>query len=83
MNKDEILRIAADCGIPEFENNESQADNILRFAALVAAAEREECAQFLEHGVDLAGMSGSPGLQRFCATMLQGCADGLRKAGQQ
>ena len=36
--------MAESCGIPEFENNESQADNIMRFAALVAAAEREEWA---------------------------------------
>jgi len=41
MTSEDIIRMAEECGIPEFENNESQADNILRFAALVAAAERE------------------------------------------
>ncbi len=41
MTRDDIIRMAEDCGISEFENNESQADNILRFAALIAAAERE------------------------------------------
>ena len=41
MTRDDIIRMAEKCGIPEFENNESQADNIVRFAALVAAAERE------------------------------------------
>lgn len=41
MTRDEIIRMAEQCGIPEFENNESQADNIIRFAALVAAAERQ------------------------------------------
>jgi ribulose 1,5-bisphosphate carboxylase large subunit-like protein len=40
MTCEDIIRMAEECGIPEFENNESQADNILRFAALVAAAER-------------------------------------------
>ena len=45
MTRDDIIRMAESCGIPEFENNESQADNILRFAALVAAAEREACAE--------------------------------------
>ena len=40
MNRDDIIRMAESCGIPEFENNESQADNIMRFANLVAAAER-------------------------------------------
>jgi hypothetical protein len=39
MNRDDIIRMAEQCGIPEFENNESQAENILRFATLVADAE--------------------------------------------
>ena len=42
MTRDDIIRMAAECGIPEFEDNESQADNIIRFANLVAAAEREQ-----------------------------------------
>lgn len=41
MTRDDIIRMAEECGISEFENNESQADNIMRFAALVAAAERK------------------------------------------
>jgi len=45
MNRDDIIRMAEACGIPEFENNESQADGILHFATLVAAAEREACAK--------------------------------------
>jgi hypothetical protein len=49
MTRDDIIRMAEECGIPEFENNESQADNILRFAALVTAAERERlAAKFME-----------------------------------
>jgi len=49
MNREDIIRMAEECGIPEFENNESQAENIMRFAALVASAEREACAKFIEH----------------------------------
>ena len=45
MTRDDIIRMAESCSIPEFENNESQADNIMRFANLVAAAEREACAK--------------------------------------
>jgi len=49
MTRDDIILMAEECGIPEFENNESQAENILRFAALVAAAERERlAAKFME-----------------------------------
>jgi len=42
--KEDIIRMAQDCGIPEFENNESQAHNILRFAALVA----DRCAEIAD-----------------------------------
>jgi len=48
MTSEDIIRMAEECGIPEFENNESQADNILRFATLVSAAEREACAKVCE-----------------------------------
>lgn len=52
MTRDDIIRMAEKCGIPEFENNESQADNIVRFAALVAAAEREACAKIVDDSQD-------------------------------
>ena len=45
MNRKQIIRMAEKCGIPEFENNESQAENIMRFATLVASAESEACAK--------------------------------------
>ena len=48
MNREDIIRMAEECGIPEFENNESQAENIMRFAALVASTEREACAKVCE-----------------------------------
>lgn len=35
-----IMEMARECGIPEFENNESQADNIIRFSELVREDER-------------------------------------------
>ena len=45
MTGEDIIRMAEECGIPEFENNESQADNIIRFAALVYAEAHQ-------HGLD-------------------------------
>ena len=48
MNREEIIRMAEECGIPEFENNESQAENIMRFATLVASAERKACAEMVD-----------------------------------
>ena len=46
--RDEIIKMAEICGIPEFENNESQADNIIRFFHMAQAAEREACAKVCE-----------------------------------
>jgi len=87
MTNEDIIRMAREAGLysgsPRTPSTGRMIEKRLeRFAALVAAATREECAQFLEHGVDLAGMAGSPDLQAFCATLLQGCADALRKGGQ-
>jgi len=80
MTQDEIIRMAEECGIPEFENNESQAENIIRFAALVAAAEREACAkvcdavaqQMDDEGEGPTGYIGWVGK----------CADAIRARGQ-
>ena len=45
MTQDEIIEMAEQCGLPEFENNESQADNLVRFFHMARAAEREACAK--------------------------------------
>jgi len=39
------IEMAEACGIPEFENNESQTENIMRFAELVRADERARMAE--------------------------------------
>ena len=46
--EDEVLKMAEQCGLPEFENNESQAANLVMFAKLVAEVEREACAKVCE-----------------------------------
>ena len=40
--------------------------------------EREACATFLEHGVDLGGLDGHPGWQKYTADLLTGCAAAIR-----
>jgi len=45
MTHDDIIKMAEQCGLPEFENNESQADNLVRFFHMARAAEREACAK--------------------------------------
>jgi len=49
MNRDDIIKMAESCGIPEYENNESQAENIIRFFHMAQAFEREECAKVVEN----------------------------------
>ena len=52
MTRDFIILLAEEWGILEFENNESQADNILHFVAIVAAVEREACAKVCDWEVE-------------------------------
>ena len=87
MNREDIIRMAEECGIPEFENNESQADNILRFAALVAGHERKACAKLAmtisEQGLPKEMPEGDE-LLRACEQIANGVliADAIRARGQ-
>lgn len=60
---------------------QASLEDIDKFATLVAAAEREACAKFLERGVDLAGLSGNPAMQRFVCELLMGLATAIRARG--
>ena len=44
----EIIEMAEKCGLPEFENNESQAENLIEFAKLIANKERNRLADELQ-----------------------------------
>jgi hypothetical protein len=77
MTRDDIIRMAEECGIPEFENNESQADNILHFADLVAAAEREACAEVCHDYATRHGLKGDDNEKAQAWMMLQ-CAAAIR-----
>jgi hypothetical protein len=51
MNREDIIRIAREAGLRLDKHNGGFVDQseLLRFAALVAAAEREACAKVCEH----------------------------------
>ena len=54
MNKEDIIRMAREAGLHLYVNElteEPYAQIVERFAALVAAAEREACAQIAEETV--------------------------------
>jgi hypothetical protein len=80
MNRDDIIRLAREAGMPEWLQEDWFADPFdsfaLRFAALVAAAEREACAKVCEaegERVDASWVScafairerGAPALERL------------------
>ena len=90
MNKEDIIRMAREAGFVVDGDTWIHAGSVLidgrksidkhlrRFAALVAAAEREACATFLEHGVDLGGLAEHSGWQKYTADLLTGCAAAIR-----
>ncbi len=47
MNREQIIRMAREAGLA-YGSDEKPLGSVTRFAALVAAAEREECAQVVE-----------------------------------
>jgi hypothetical protein len=51
MTRDDIIRMARECQMPHFYQTGEIAnlERLTRFAALVAAAEREECAKVCEN----------------------------------
>ena len=88
MTRDDIIRMALEAD-PAGEDGRLYAiaeltpETLERFAALVAAAEREACAMYLERGVDLGGLAGHPGWQNYTADLLAGCAAAIRARGQE
>jgi len=53
MNRDDIIKLAREAGL--LPNYEVYEDDLERFAALVAAAEREACAKLVEDKFDFCG----------------------------
>ena len=86
MNRADIIRMAREAGAMLEHMAWVERDLFpvfARFAELVAAAEREACAMYLERGVDLGGLAGHPGWQKYTADLLAGCAAAIRAKGQQ
>ena len=81
MKKDDVIRMAREAGIPYDPWPDSAYNkNIERFAALVAAAEREACAKVCEELRDdwLRGL----GRYEFMGEGADYCADFIRARGQ-
>lgn len=78
MNRDEIIRMAREAGF----GNEYWSENderFVRFASLVAAAEREACAKICDELADDAAKE-----QDFHAIFAcESCASAIRERGQE
>lgn len=48
MTRDDIIRMLQECGFGTLADHPIMTENMVRFAALVAAAEREACAVVCE-----------------------------------
>lgn len=78
MNRDDIIRMAREAWSLEFIP-ESDVPKLERFAALVAAAEREECAQLLESG--RISCPNNPDMKPYAVKLLGDAAFVIRKRG--
>jgi Mg-chelatase subunit ChlD len=88
MTQEDIIKLAREAGLAEGIadglNGEWKAERefLERFAALVAAAEREACANLLLN-VDLSSMDADHRLQSWTATVLLNFSDAIRARGEQ
>jgi Mg-chelatase subunit ChlD len=87
MDKEDIVKMAKEAGIEFYPSPTNDVrfclfKNLERFAALVAAHEREACANLLLN-VDLSSMDADHRLQSWTATVLLNFSDAIRARGEQ
>jgi hypothetical protein len=81
MNIEDIIRMAREAGLA-YGSDEKPLGSVTRFAALVAAAEREACANLLLN-VDLSSMDADHRLQSWTATVLLNFSAAIRARGER
>ncbi len=87
MDRDDIIKMAKEAGIEFYPSPTNDVrfclfKNLERFAALVAAHEREACANLLLN-VSLDSMDADHRLQSWTATVLLNFAQAIRARGEQ
>jgi len=86
MTPDEIIKLAMRAGVAPMMTNKPvmypSQEALETFAALVAAHEREACANLLLN-VDLSPMDADHRLQSWTATVLLNFSDAIRARGEQ
>lgn len=82
MTRDDIIKMAREAGFNPVSYMGANLESFERFAALVAAHEREACANLLLN-VDLSSMDADHRLQSWTATVLLNFSDAIRARGEQ
>jgi len=78
MNRDDIIRMANESNLLGIYADEA-IDSVIRFAALVASAEREVCAKLLEEAAEEAKFVDPQG---FVWQAVYGSAEFIRARGE-
>jgi Mg-chelatase subunit ChlD len=83
MTQEDIIKLAREAGIKQAIETPHllMVHELERFAALVAAHEREACANLLLN-VDLSSMDADHRLQSWTATVLLNFSDAIRARGE-
>lgn len=75
MTRDDTLRMARECTAPEWQDDSAEGwhmgMDIFRFASLIAAAEREACAQVCDGQHDMARTSTGAARADACAAAIR------------
>ena len=82
MTRDDIIKMAREAGFNPVSYMGANLESFERFAALVAAHEREACANLLLN-VDLSSMDADHRLQSWTATVLLNFPAAIRARGEQ
>ncbi len=82
MDRDDIIKMAREAGFNPVSYMGANLESFERFAALVAAHEREACANLLLN-VDLSSMDADHRLQSWTATVLLNFSAAIRARGEQ
>ena len=70
MNREEVIRMAREAGFA-YSWSEAAGEALERFAALVAAAEREACAKFCDEREEIFQKYYTKGLPALCASAIR------------
>ena len=82
MTRDDIIKMAREAGFNPVSYTGANLELFERFAALVAAHEREACANLLLN-VDLSSMDADHRLQSWTATVLLNFSAAIRARGER